>query len=115
MTRGMEALTSNPALCEGKTIKYAEACFVVAAIHRNPRNPSVSLRPVNGGRTKVVRAASLLDAQEVKQDTIQPTPEHPAVIALRETIMSMRNEGIWRTLPDELEAFANEGAAVLAD
>lgn len=68
-TRGKAALQNNPGLRNGACIQYKEQVYVVEKLNYSPRRPSVTLRPVAGGRACVVAAALLADIRELDRVT----------------------------------------------
>lgn len=62
---GMAALRTNPALQKGKYIAFEGVVYVITDVWKNPRRPSVSIRPAGGGAKKVVAASLLRDVREV--------------------------------------------------
>lgn len=71
---GMAALRTNPALQRGKHIAIKGEVYEITDVWKNPRRPSVSIRPAGGGAKKVVAASLLRDVTEVAWP---PTEKRP--------------------------------------
>jgi hypothetical protein len=71
--RGELAL-AGPALRLNNHVVYDGVVYIVESIRNTPQRRTVSLRPISGGRVRVIRASLLLGAEELDPELVKRLP-----------------------------------------